>query len=185
MSKIGEKPITIPPATEIEIKKDLIEVKGKEGVLSLSIPSSVAIIKENNLLKLERSADDKQTKSLHGTIRNLINNALLGVNQLWQKRVEVFGTGYKVKLDKDDLVFNLGQSHPILFKKVEGVTLAVEGANKVIVKGVNRQLVGEVAEKIRRLKKPDPYKGKGIRYEGEKLKLKPGKKAKTLTTAVK
>lgn len=180
MSRIGEKPIEFTNSTEIEIKEDLCLIKGKEGALSILIPSRIKVEKKDSQLLVRRESDDKKVKALHGLVRSLIKNAVLGVNKLWQRRLEVVGTGYRVKRQGENLFFEIGFSHPVKFEKVEEVNLEVKGANKVIVSGVDRQKVGEVAARIRRLKKPDPYKGKGIRYEGEKLKLKPGKKVKGL-----
>jgi large subunit ribosomal protein L6 len=133
---------------------------------------------ENNELIIKRSNEEKKTKSLHGLYRQLVYNGVSGVEKLWEKRLEVVGTGYNVKLQGEDLVFKLGYSHPVVFKKTPGVSYQVDGNTKVIVSGVDKQLVGQIAHKIILLKKPDVYKGKGIRYEGEKLRIKPGKKAK-------
>lgn len=185
MSKIGEKPINIPELTQIEFKNKTVNIKGKEGELSINVPKNIEVIKENNLILVKRKSDDNKTKALHGLVRSLINNAVLGVNKLWEKKLKVVGTGFKAKLQQDNLILEVGYSHPVSFKKIEGINLSVEDANKIMVKGVDKQLVGQVAYQIRSIKKPDPYKGKGIQYEGEKIKLKPGKKEKTATTATK
>lgn len=178
MSKIGEKPIKIGERTNATFNKQNIFIKGQEGEISIEIPSTLEIEINDKLIYIKRKDESKKTKALHGLYRQLISNAVLGVEKLWQKRLEVVGTGYGVKLQGEDLVFKLGYSHPIIFKKVEGVKFQVEGTNKVVVSGVDKQLVGQVAFQIKMLKKPDVYKGKGIRFEGEKLRIKPGKKVK-------
>lgn len=178
MSKIGQKSIIIPQGVSINIEGQKITIKGKEGELSFNLPDQLKLEKENDQLKVLRIKEDKKSKSLHGLYRQLINNAIIGVEKMWQKKLEIVGTGYNVKLQGEDLVFKLGYSHPVIFKKVEGIKFQVEGNNKIIVMGVDKQRVGEVAYQIKMLKKPDVYKGKGIRYEGEKLRIKPGKKVK-------
>lgn len=178
MSKIGEKPVPILPNTQVIIEKDKVIIKGKEGEMKIDIPKSIKLFQEKETILVERERNDKKTKALHGLIRSLINNAILGVNNLWQKRLKVVGTGYRAKMQGENLVLEVGFSHPVIFKKVEGVSLSVEEGGTIVIKGVNKQLVGQVAYQIKSIKKPDPYKGKGIRYEGEKIKLKPGKKAK-------
>lgn len=183
MSKIGNKLIQVPAGVEIALSGNTIEVKGKEGVLSFDLPPTITVEKKDDTLSVKSSGNDNHSKAIHGLIRSLISNATEGVIRPWEKRLEVVGTGYRVKLQGQDLVFEVGYSHSITFKKIEGVTYMVEGNNKVVVKGSNKQQVGEVAHKIKLLKKPDPYKGKGIRYEGEQIKLKPGKKAKAATGA--
>lgn len=183
MSKIGQKNINIPDGVNITIDKNKVLIKGSLGELTVNFPELLEIIKEENNLIIKRANDDKKTKSIHGLYRQLINNAVVGVCKLWEKKLKVVGTGYNVKFDKNDLVFKIGYSHPVIFKKVEGVNFQVVGNNVVVVSGCDKQLVGEVAYKIKMLKKPDVYKGKGIQYEGEKLRIKPGKKAKTAGAA--
>lgn len=179
MSKIGKKTIDVPEGVDVTMQNHVITVKGPEGVLTVTVPHFLKVTHENGKIDIARSNDAKQSKSSHGLYRQLIYNAVTGVKTPWQKRLEVVGTGFGVKSQNEDIVFKIGFSHQVVFKKVVGVTYAVEGNNKVVVSGSDKQLVGQVAHKIKALRKPDPYKGKGIRYEGEKLKLKPGKKAKT------
>jgi len=162
-----------------------VSIKGKEGQLSIEIPKNIEVVKKNSLILIKRKSDDSKMKSLHGLVRSLIYNAILGVNKLWEKRLKVVGTGYRAKLQGDNLVLEVGYSHPVIFKKIEGISLLIEGTNKIIIKGVDKQLVGQVAYQITSIKKPDPYKGKGIQYEGEKIKLKPGKKEKAITATTK
>lgn len=181
MSKIGEKPVLILPETEVVIEKDRVLVKGKKGEMTIPLPQKIFVVKENNLLYVKRDGDDKKTKSLHGLIRSLINNAVLGVNTPWKKKLKVIGTGYRVRMEGENLVLEVGFSHPVIFKKVNGVNFSVEEGNTIIVEGVDKQLVGQVAYQIKLIKRPDPYKGKGIRYEGEIVKLKPGKKVKEVS----
>lgn len=178
MSKIGNAPIKIEEGIQITVNSGAVEVSGKEGSLSIPLPHGISIEKDDVEIKVRRSSDSKKVRSLHGLIRSLIKNAVTGVSRKWEKDLEVFGTGYRVKAQGEDLVFEVGYSHNVTFKKTEGVTFAVEGNNKLKILGIDKQKVGEVAYKIRSIKKPDAYKGKGIRYKGEVLRLKPGKKAK-------
>jgi large subunit ribosomal protein L6 len=178
MSKIGNAPVTIEATTQVEINPDLVKVTGKEGSVSIAIPFGISVAKDGEQIIVKRSSESKKVKALHGLIRSLINNAVIGVSKKWEKDLEVFGTGYRVKAQGEDLLFEVGYSHTVTFKKAEGVHFTVEGNNKVKIDGVDKQKVGEIAYKIRSIKKPDAYKGKGIRYKGEVLRLKPGKKAK-------
>lgn len=180
MSKVGQKALNIPSSVTVTVRETDVEVKGKEGSITIALPHGIAVVKgqKDGEMQVTRGNDTKNSKSLHGTIRTLIDNAVVGVEKPWEKRLEVVGTGFNVKMQGQDLVFKIGYSHPVVFKKVEGITLAVDGNTKVIVRGVDKQLVGETAQKIKKLRKPDAYKGKGIKYEGEKLRIKPGKKAK-------
>ncbi len=181
MSKIGQKELVVPQTVTLTIEGNVVSVKGKEGSLSITLPQGITIEKGTtpNTYLMVRRNDVKEMKSLHGTFRTLIDNAIVGVEKPWEKRLEVVGTGFNVKMQGKDLVFKVGYSHPVIYKETEGVTFAVDGNTKVIISGRDKQLVGEVAYKVKMLKKPDAYKGKGIKYEGEKLRIKPGKKAKT------
>lgn len=182
MSKIGQKTIEIPQTVTLTVDGKKVHVKGPAGEMTIIIPTNLDAVKEASTATIKRSKEDKKTKSIHGLYRQLVDNAVIGVQKPWEKRLKVVGTGYTVKLDKEDLVFKLGYSHPVIFKKVEGLKYAVEGNNKVIVSGIDKQKVGEIAFQIKLLKKPDVYKGKGVQYEGEKLRIKPGKKAKAAGT---
>jgi len=183
MSKIGKKPILVSQGVQIEIKNSLILIKGQEGSLSFVLPSHFKLEFKDDKIFLLKEKETKNINALYGLYRQLINNAVLGVQKKWEKKLSIFGTGYNVKLQNGDLVLKLGFSHPIVFKKREGVEYKVEKDTIISVLGVNKQLVGEVAYQIRQIKPPDPYKGKGIRYENEKLKLKPTKKLKAGATA--
>ncbi len=178
MSKIGQKNIEVPQPVTVTIDKKKVNVKGPEGEMTIVVPDKLEVVREENHLTVKRSDDEKKTKSIHGLYRQLIDNAVIGVQKMWEKRLKVVGTGFTVKLDKEDLVFKVGYSHPVVFKKVPGIKFKVEGTNIAVVSGYDKQLVGEIAYQIKILKKPDVYKGKGIQYEGEKLRIKPGKKAK-------
>lgn len=179
MSKIGQKPVTVPSSVETTIANNSVTIKGKEGSLTLTMPEGIMVEKGEGVLNIKRSSDSKMQKSLHGLWRSLVANAVSGVETPWEKRLEVVGTGFNVKLQGEDLVFKVGFSHPVVFKKVDGVKYGVEGNNKVVLKSTDKQLVGEIAYKVKMIKKPDVYKGKGIKYAGERLRIKPGKKAKT------
>lgn len=181
MSKIGQKALVVPATVTLTVEGNVVSIKGKEGLLTVALPQGITIEKgtEPNTYTVLRRSDTKDLKSLHGTLRTLIDNAIVGVEKPWEKRLEVVGTGFNVKMQGKDLVFKVGYSHPVIYTAKEGVTFSVDGNTKVIVQGRDKQLVGEIAHKIKMLKKPDAYKGKGIKYEGEKLRIKPGKKAKT------
>jgi len=183
MSKIGQKVITVNPAVNLTIDGKKVTIKGPQGEIVLTLPPTVDVAVEGGQLKVTRTSEDKKAKSVHGLYRQLIFNAVTGVEKPWEKRLEVVGTGFNVKLQGSDLVFKIGYSHPVVFKAQAGLKYKVEGANKVVVEGADRQLVGQVAYQIKLIKKPDSYKGKGIKYENEKLRIKPGKKAKAAGAA--
>ncbi|MBI3620500.1 50S ribosomal protein L6 [Candidatus Roizmanbacteria bacterium] len=178
MSKIGQKPVTIPSGVTVTINENTVHAKGPKGEVRVVVPRELKVKVADGKLTLERAKEIKRVKSLHGLFRQLIYNAVTGVTTLWTKRLEVVGTGFNVKLQGEDLVFKLGYSHSVVFKKVADITFQVEGSTKVIVSGCDKQLVGQLAYQVKILRKPDVYKGKGIRYEGEVLRIKPGKKAK-------
>lgn len=178
MSKIGEKPIIISTAVNLIIEDNKVAIKGPQGEMSFVVPKELTLIREGNNLIFKRSSNEKKTRSIHGLYRQLISNAVSGVEKVWEKKLEVVGTGYSVKLQGEDLIFKVGYSHQVVFKKQLGIKYQVEGNNNVTVTGFDKQLVGQVAYQIKMIKKPDVYKGKGIRYLGEKLRIKPGKKVK-------
>lgn len=179
MSKVGNQPITIPSGVTVTVNPDSVTVAGTHGQLTVSVPSVITVKLDEQQLIVNRANENAQTKALHGLTRTLINNAVIGVEKEWEKNLEVVGTGYRVKQAGENLTFEVGYSHNITFNKVDGIKFVVGGNNKVKIVGIDKQQVGEVAYKIKALKKPDPYKGKGIRYEGEVIRLKAGKKAKT------
>ena len=180
MSRVGNKPIKVPSEVQITIEERTVKVKGPKGELSFELPDKIDVEykEDERTLYVKRNSNYKKVKALHGLYRSLINNAVQGVVKPWEKKLEVVGTGYNVRLEGDKLVFKIGYSHPVIFKKVEGIEFKVEKNKIITVSGIDKQKVGEVAYKIRSIRKPDAYKGKGIRYLGEKIRLKPGKKAK-------
>ncbi len=183
MSKIGNQPVSIAADVKLDVNNQDINVSGKFGTMTISIPDVLQIEKTQDTLIIKRQREDKKTKSLHGLYRNLVANSITGVQKKWEKHLEIVGTGYNAKLQGEDIVLRLGYSHPVTVNKVDGITFAVEGNNKIVVSGVDKQLVGQIAHQIKIIRKPDVYKGKGIRYAGEKLRIKPGKKAKTAGAA--
>lgn len=179
MSKVGNQPITLPAGVTVTLTSERVQVAGTHGQLTVALPRVITVTQDGDVVTIKRADESAHTKALHGLSRTLINNAVIGVGKPWEKDLEVVGTGYRVKQVGENLVFEVGYSHNVEFKKVDDTKFLVEGNNKVKVVGIDKQKVGEVAYKIKALKKPDPYKGKGIRYAGEVIRLKAGKKAKT------
>lgn len=179
MSKIGFKIITVPDTVNIVISNNNVEVNGPKGVLSFVMPRYLNAHLKEGQLSIIRKGDTKVNKSMHGLVRSLIANAVYGVVNLWVKKLEVVGTGFTVKPSGIGIVLKLGFSHPVEYQAPEGIQIQVEENNVIAISGVNRQKVGEIAYQIKSIKHPDVYKGKGIRYLGEYIKLKPGKKVKT------
>ncbi len=183
MSKIGSKPITVPSSVTVDVTDTTVNVKGPQGELSFRLPAGIKVEKKDSEIIVNRLNELKKTKAVHGLFRQLISNAVIGVEKPWERTLEIVGTGYNARLQGEDLVLKLGYSHPITFKKVPGIKYQVANNTKIIVSGIDKQLVGQIAYQIKILKKPDPYKGKGIKYLGEKLRIKPGKKAKVAAGA--
>ena len=183
MSKIGSQPIQIEPEVTVEIGHARIDVKGAAGTVGYDLPHTITVTQEGNTLTVVRSREDRRTRALHGLYRNLIVNAIKGIKTPWQKKLEIVGTGFNAKLQGKEVLLKLGYSHPVIVKEIDGITYTVEGNNIIVVSGIDKQLVGQTAHKIKILRKPDAYKGKGIRYQGEVLRLKPGKKAKAAGAA--
>ncbi len=178
MSKVGQKPITIPSGVQVEVNNQTVTIKGTRGQLSHTLPNALTATIENNTVFLKRESDSKQQKTIHGLYRNTIANAIQGVSTGWTKRLEIVGTGFNVKMQGQSLNLKLGFSHPVVVKPIEGIQLTTEGNNIIIISGHDKQMVGQVAHQIKTVRFPDAYKGKGVRYEGEQIKLKAGKKAK-------
>lgn len=178
MSKIGNAPITVPDGVTVTINDGHAVVKGPKGELTIDLPNSISVKQEDATITIARENDKRPVRAMHGFVRASLQNAVTGVANGWDKKLEIVGTGFNVKMQGENLEFKLGFSHPVIFKKVDGVSYKTEGNNKVIVSGINKQLVGQVAYQIKTIKQPDAYKGKGLRYEGEQIRLKPGKKAK-------
>ena len=178
MSRIGKLPITVPGGVDIKIDGQQVTVKGPKGELSLVVAEPIRVALEDGQVLVTRPDDERDSRALHGLTRTLINNDIVGVTEGYAKQLEVVGTGYRVAQKGSSIEFALGFSHPVFFDAPEGVTLAVEGNTKISVSGISKQAVGEVAANIRKLKKPEPYKGKGIRYAGENVRRKAGKAGK-------
>lgn len=175
MSRIGRKLIQVPAGIEVNIDDQHISVKGPRGELLLDIRSPIKVIREDNIIRLERSSDSKYEKSLHGLYRSLINNMVIGVSDGFSKTLEIVGTGYRANKSGKKLEILVGYSHPVIFEENAGITFEVPNQTTIIVKGIDKQLVGEIAAEIRSVRKPEPYKGKGIRYQGEYVRKKVGK----------
>lgn len=179
MSRIGRMPIPVPSGVNVEIAGQQVTVKGPKGELSRELTAPITIAKgEDGALVVSRPNDERLSRSLHGLSRTLVNNMIIGVTEGYEKRMELSGTGYRVQLKGTDLEFALGYSHPVLVTPPAGIKFAVESPTKFSVAGIDKQLVGEVAAKIRKLRKTDPYKAKGVKYEGEVIRRKAGKAGK-------
>ena len=180
MSRIGKLPIPVPSGVDVAIDEATVTVKGPKGTLSHRVANPIVVAKnDDGVLEVQRPDDDRVSRSLHGLTRTLIHNMVVGVTDGYEKKLEIVGVGYRV-LPKGptQLEFQLGYSHPIVFDAPEGITFTTEGPTKLGVVGIDKQLVGEVAAKIRKLRKPEPYKGKGVRYSGEHIRRKVGKAGK-------
>ena len=179
MSRIGRLPISVPSGVSVDIDGSTVTVKGPKGTLSHEVASPIEVAKdEDGTLTVTRPNDERLSRSLHGLTRTLVSNMVVGVTDGYTKALEISGTGYRVVAKGTDLEFALGYSHPILIEAPEGISFAVESPTKFSVSGIDKQQVGEVAAKLRKLRKPDPYKGKGVRYAGEQVKRKAGKAGK-------
>ncbi len=175
MSRIGRKPISLPAGVEVKIEDNVITVKGPKGVLSQSIPEDISIeLKENELL-CTRPSDAKRHRAMHGLTRALVANMVTGVTTGFEKKLEMVGVGYRAQMQGSKLVLNIGYSHPIEIDPPQGVEFEVPAVTRITVKGIDKQLVGNTAADIRALRKPEPYKGKGVRYENEVVRRKAGK----------
>ncbi|MCW4385305.1 50S ribosomal protein L6 [Salinibacterium sp. SYSU T00001] len=178
MSRIGRLPIDIPSGVTITVENSAVTVKGPKGELALTVASPIEVKVEDNQVVVTRPDDERESRSLHGLTRTLIANNIIGVTQGYSKGLEIVGTGYRVAQKGASLEFALGFSHPVTVDPPAGITFAVEGNNKVTVAGIDKQQVGEVAANIRKIRKPEPYKGKGVRYAGEVVRRKAGKAGK-------
>jgi large subunit ribosomal protein L6 len=179
MSRIGKLPITVPSGVDVAIDENLVTVKGPKGTLSHAVATPITVEKSDDVLEVKRPDDERNSRALHGLTRTLINNMVVGVTDGYEKKLEIVGVGYRV-LSKGptQLEFQLGYSHSITFNAPEGISFAVESPTRLGVQGIDKQLVGETAAKIRKLRKPEPYKGKGVRYAGEQVRKKVGKAGK-------
>jgi large subunit ribosomal protein L6 len=175
MSRIGKKPIPVPAGVTVTVAPDVIEVKGPKGTLKQPVPPGVSFRLDGTELLAETVRDDKALGKFHGLARSLVANAVTGVTEGFKKELDIVGVGYRAELKGKQVTFALGYSHPIVFDIPAGIEVAIEKQTHVTVTGIDRQLVGQVAANIRRMRKPDPYKQKGVRYTGEVLKKKVGK----------
>jgi large subunit ribosomal protein L6 len=178
MSRIGKIPVALPAGVDVNIEGDLLTVKGPKGSLNHTVASPITVEKSEQGLEVKRPNDERISKSLHGLTRTLVANMVTGVTDGYEKKLEIVGTGYRVALKGSDLEFALGFSHPVVVAPPAGITFAVESPTKFSVAGISKQQVGEVAANIRKIRKPEPYKGKGVRYAGEQVRRKAGKTGK-------
>ncbi|OFE16931.1 50S ribosomal protein L6 [Humibacillus sp. DSM 29435] len=178
MSRIGRLPVSIPSGVDINVNGQAVTVKGPKGELALMVPEPITVARAEATLEVSRPNDERDSRSLHGLTRSLINNMVLGVTEGYEKKMEIHGTGYRVAVKGSTLEFSLGFSHPVVIEAPAGINFAVENPTRFSVQGIDKQLVGEVAANIRKLRKPDPYKGKGVRYAGEQIRRKVGKAGK-------
>lgn len=178
MSRIGRLPIDVPAGVDVTIDGQKITVKGPRGTLDHTLPEPITVAQEGAVLQVTRPDDERTSRSLHGLTRSLIANMVQGVTAGYEKRLEIVGTGYRVQARGGDLEFALGFSHPVVVPAPAGITFAVEAPTRFSVQGIDKQQVGEVAANIRKLRRPDPYKGKGVRYAGEQVRRKVGKAGK-------
>ena len=176
MSRIGKKTINLPEKVTLEVDDSLVTARGPKGELKHKLPRGLTILKQDNIINLVSAGNNKNKNALWGTTRSIIFNMITGVSQGYEKKLEIEGVGYKAQLQGDNLILNVGFSHPVEFKAPAGIDFKVE-KNVISVLGIDKTLVGEVAAKIRKIKKPEPYKGKGIHYRGEVIRRKAGKKA--------
>lgn len=177
MSRIGNKPIVVPDKVQVTIEDHILKAKGPKGELSIELPNEIEYKIENNTITFSRPNEEKRVRSLHGLARALASNVVDGVTSGFEKILQIEGVGFKAEMKGQKLVLSLGFSHPILFIPPDGIEFVVPNPNRIEVKGIDKQLVGECAAKIRKLRPPEPYKGKGIRYEGEYVRRKAGKTA--------
>jgi large subunit ribosomal protein L6 len=178
MSRIGRLPIPIPSGVDVAIDGQAVSVKGPKGALSHTVAEPIAVVQEDSVLRVTRPSDDGKVRALHGLSRTLIANMVTGVTAGYSKTLEIVGVGYRVVAKGKDLEFSLGFSHPVLVTPPEGIIFRVEAPTRFVVEGIDKQLVGETAARIRKLRKPDPYKAKGVRYQGEVIRRKVGKAGK-------
>ena len=175
MSSIGMKHISVPAGVKVTINGKEVVTEGKLGKMTVILPEAVSAVVEDNEIKVSRASDEGNNKALHGLFRSLIKNNIVGVSEGYKKELQIVGVGYKAVLAGTKLTLSLGYSHDIVYQVPEGIKVQITDATKLLISGVDKQLVGEVAASIRKFKKPEPYKGKGVRYSDEHVVIKPGK----------
>lgn len=179
MSRIGKQPVAVPAGVDVTIDGQNVSVKGPKGSLSLAVAEPISVARnDDGALVVTRPDDERRNRSLHGLSRTLLANLVTGVTQGYTTKMEIFGVGYRVVLKGSNLEFALGYSHPVVIEPPDGITFTVETPTKFSVSGIDKQKVGQISAVIRRLRRPDPYKGKGVRYEGEQIRRKVGKTGK-------
>lgn len=179
MSRIGKHPVVVPAGVDVQIAGQDVTVKGPKGQLALTVSEPISVSKnDEGAVVVARPDDERRNKALHGLSRTLVANMVTGVTEGYTKKMEIYGVGYRVALKGKDLEFSLGYSHPVPIEAPEGITFVVESPTKFSVSGIDKQQVGQVSAVIRKLRRPDPYKGKGVRYEGEQIRRKVGKTGK-------
>ncbi len=178
MSRVGQAPIRIPSGVEVELGRGRVKVKGDKGELERAMPEEVRVEQGDGELRVLRSAETHEARARHGLVRSLIANMIQGVTEGFEKRLEIHGVGYRATKHGDDIEVQVGYSHPVRKSPPPGITFEVPSATKISVRGIDKELVGRVAEEIRSIRKPEPYKAKGIRFEGEQIRRKGGKAAK-------
>lgn len=175
MSRIGKMPIPVPSSVTVDVADGAVRVKGPKGELSRPVPPQISVVREDGALRLERQNDEPVQRSLHGLTRSLIANMVTGVTSGFTRRLEVNGVGYRAAVSAGNLVLQVGYSHPVLYPAPAGISFAIQPPNAIIISGADKELVGEVAAQIRRVRPPEPYKGKGIKYAEEVIRRKAGK----------
>ena len=179
MSRIGKLPVTVPAGVDVSIDGRTVTVKGPKGTLSHTVIEPITVERgDDGAILVKRPDDERKNRAFHGLTRSLVNNLVVGVTSGYEKKLEIVGVGYRVALKGSNLEFALGFSHPVVVEPPEGITFAVETPTRFSVSGIDKQLVGETAANIRKIRKPEPYKGKGVRYAGEKIRRKVGKTGK-------
>ena len=179
MSRIGKQPVLVPAGVDVVIDGQSVSVKGPKGSLGLSVAEPITVARsDDGTILISRPDDERRSRSLHGLSRTLVANLITGVTEGYTIKMEIFGVGYRVQQKGSNLEFALGYSHPVIIEAPEGISFAVESPTKFSVSGIDKQKVGQISSNIRRLRRPDPYKGKGVRYEGEQIRRKVGKTGK-------
>ncbi|BBG04631.1 MULTISPECIES: 50S ribosomal protein L6 [Pseudonocardia] len=179
MSRIGKLPVTVPSGVEITIDGRTVTAKGPKGTLSHTVVEPISVERDDDgAVLVKRPNEEREVRAFHGLSRSLVNNIVVGVSAGYEKKLEIHGVGYRVALKGSNLEFALGFSHPVVIEPPEGITFAVESPTRFSVSGIDKQVVGEIAANIRKLRRPDPYKGKGVRYAGEQVRRKVGKTGK-------
>ncbi len=178
MSRIGKLPISIPDGVEVKIENNVLTAKGPKGTESVEFPAEIEVLIQDKEVIVNRKADDRKSRSLHGLFRTLISNAIMGVKTPFEKKLEIVGVGYRAAMQGSSINLSLGYSHPVIIEPPQGISIAVEANTKITVSGSNKQMVGDIAALIRSKRPPEVYKGKGVKYEGEYIARKAGKAGK-------